>query len=50
MLPIKVKVGVIAVPLIVDTGAHSSVYLGTKALSLLKDVNVLEEIARSVYP
>ena len=49
VLPIKVKAGVIAVPFIVDTGAPSSVYLGTKARSLLKDLNVLEEIAGYVY-
>lgn len=50
VLPIRLKVGVqIAVPFIVDTGAPSSVYLGTKALSLLKDLDVLEEIV-GMYP
>ena len=36
-------------PFIVDTGAPSSVYLGTKAVKLLKDLNILEEISGSLY-
>lgn len=34
VLPLKIQGGVIPVPFIVDTGAPSSVYFGTKAVQL----------------
>lgn len=52
VLPLKVHGGrsVIPAPFVVDTGAPSSVYLGTEAVKLLKDLEVLHDVAGTVYP
>ena len=50
VLPLKIQGGVIPVPFIVHTGAPSSVYFGTKAVQLLKDLRVLHDVVGTVYP
>ena len=47
VLPLKIQGGA---PFIVNTGGLGSVYLGTKAVQLLKDLRVLRDIDGTVYP
>ena len=50
VLPLKIQGGVIPVPFIINTGAPDSVYLGTKAVQLLKDLRVLHDVVGTAYP
>lgn len=51
VLPLEVRnFGVIPIPFILDAGAPGSLYLGSKPLQLLRDMNVIKEVISSEYP
>ena len=50
VLPLEIQGGVIPVPFIVNTGAPSAVYCGTKAVELLRDLRILQDVVGTVYP
>ena len=51
VLPLEVeKLGVIPVPFILDPGAPGGLYLGTKAVRILKELNILMDVFTTRYP
>lgn len=51
VLPLEVKeLGVIPIPFIMDTGAPGALYLGSKPLDILRQLNILREVITHEYP
>ena len=51
VLPLEVeKLGVIPIPLILHPGAPGGLYLGTKPVRILKELNILKDVFTSRYP
>lgn len=51
VLPLEVeKLGVIPIPFILYPGAPGGLYLGTKPVRILKELNVLKEVFTTRYP
>ena len=51
VLPLEVeKLGVIPIPFILDSGAPGGLYLGTKPIRILKELDILKEVFVTTYP
>ena len=51
VLPLEVRdLGIIPIPVVLDSGAPGTLYLGSKPLDILRELNLLKELAGGEYP